>query len=86
MYFQRRDPAVKGILLVHSVQSDAATYMVLDLLTPGGGQYKLGYLADVLRMCIALSRARDGLVIVGSFHAGQCERESGQTRAWTRMH
>ena len=38
-------------------------FVLLDLVTPGGRFYPLGFTTDVRRMCVALSRAKIGMLI-----------------------
>ena len=40
--------------------------MILDLVTPGGKWYPLRSVADMHKMCVGLSRAQIGLLIVAS--------------------
>lgn len=40
--------------------------MILDLVTPGGKCYPLRSVADMYKMCVGLSRAQIGLLIVRS--------------------
>ena len=44
---------------VDSAQGREYDFVILDLVTPGGRLYPLGFVADTKRMCVALSRARD---------------------------
>ncbi len=50
---------------VDDSQGDEAPFVILDLAVQGGALYGGGFLKDVNRMNVALSRAKDGLVIVG---------------------
>ena len=58
-----------NVLVISSVdgsQGKQADFVILDNVTPGGGPYSLGFLKDLARVNVALSRAKDGLIIVGS--------------------
>lgn len=48
-----------------SVQGREYDFIRLDLATPGGRAYPLGFLTDVRRTCVGLPRAKSGLRIVG---------------------
>jgi len=45
------------LLSVDGSQGDEAPFVILDPVTPGAPDYRLGFLKDVERLCVALSRA-----------------------------
>ncbi|EXJ85522.1 hypothetical protein A1O1_05886 [Capronia coronata CBS 617.96] len=49
---------------VDSLIGKEFTYVIADILVGEGA----GFMADVHRLCVLLSRARDGLVVMGSSH------------------
>ena len=53
------------IITIDASQGKEYDYVLLDLVTPGEG-YGMGFMSDVQRICVALSRARMGLVILGN--------------------
>ena len=68
-------------LTVDAAQGKEYDFVLLDLVTPGGG-YGLGFVADVKRACVALSRARFGLVILGNRRMAEAKWPSDGTRNW----
>ena len=59
------------LLTVDTSQAKEYQFVVLDTATPGGSRYNLGFITNTERMHVALSRARDGLVIVGDEEMGK---------------
>jgi len=53
------------VVTVDSSQGGEAGVVILDTVTPGG-DYPLGFVKDANRLNVALTRARDGLVVVGN--------------------
>ena len=41
------------------------TFCILDLVVHGGRHYSMGFLRDMSRMNVGLSRAKNGLMVVG---------------------
>jgi superfamily I DNA and/or RNA helicase len=50
----------------------------------GLAEFGLGFVADRKRQCMALSRARDGLIIIGDERMGD-NNESERFKAWQRL-
>ncbi len=45
------------LLSVDGSQGDEAPFVILEPVTPGAPDYRLGFLKEVERLCVALSRA-----------------------------
>ena len=67
---------------VEGAQGREAPFVVLDCVTPGGPQLGLGFLADMRRTNVALSRAEDGLIIVGSSRMASVPYPSKPVKKW----
>ena len=59
------------LLTVDTTEGKEYRFVILDTATPGGPRYSLGFVANRERMHVALSRAQDGLVIVGDEDMGK---------------
>ena len=59
-------------------------FVRLDLVTPKG-RYGLGFLGDVKRMCVSLSRAKLGLLIVGNIEMSKVSWFSVGKTKWTEL-
>jgi superfamily I DNA and/or RNA helicase len=46
---------------VDASQGKEKSFVILDMVTPGATQYTMGFLKDLRRINVALSRAEDGL-------------------------
>ena len=68
---------------VDGSQGRQAPFVILDMVTPGGSKYALGFLKDLKRLCVALSRAQDGLILVGHRHMASSNYASQPIKAWT---
>jgi len=55
--------------------------LLFSQLQRPGGNFGLGFVADRKRQCVALSRARDGLVIIGDEKMGDNARPES-FKAW----
>lgn len=57
-----RGAAWEGVrsMSVDGSQGDKSPFVILDPVTPGGLEYGFGFLKSLERLCVALSRARDG--------------------------
>ena len=60
-------------------------FVILDYVTPRGPDFLLGFLKDENRLNIALSRAQDGLIIVGSKSMTDGLALSNQVKAWKQL-
>lgn len=54
------------VATVDSAQGKAYDFVILDTVIPGGMGSSLGFMMDLKRMCVGLSRARIGLLVVGN--------------------
>ena len=70
-------------ITVVSSQGREYTYTILDAVIPGGPDCSLGFLVDRRRMVVGLSRAKDGLVIIGSLELGIGAKGADES-AWRR--
>ena len=55
---------------VDQAQGREYDFVVLDLVTPGGRDFALGFSSETGRMCVAASRARIGMIIFGNKDMG----------------
>ena len=80
-------PSTAGVTLATIDASQGLEYpfVLLDLVTPGGSKYGLGFLTDTGRMCVALSRAMNGLLIVGNADMSEGLRISHGVTGWKRL-
>ena len=83
----RRLPAAAGVTLatIDSVQGREYPFVVLDLVTPGGSQYPLGSLTEPGRMCVALSRAMNGLVMIGNKNMATGKHQNQGVKRWQKL-
>ena len=70
------------VATVDSSQGNEFDFVVLDLVTPGGWQYPLGFMGDARRACVALSRAKLGMAIVGNGDMGNFDKAGLGSRRW----
>jgi len=63
-----------AVLSVDSMQGREADLVVLSTVRAGGGVGGLGFVADARRANVALSRAREAMIVVGSADALRVER------------
>lgn len=59
-------PAGLTLSTMDAAEAKEYKFVILDLVTPGGKRYPLRSAADMHKMCVGLSRAQIGLLIVGS--------------------
>lgn len=72
-------------LMIRSVdasQGKEKPIVILDMVTPGGPHYTMGFLNDMKRINVALSRAGDGLLIVGNHRMTTDAHPSKSLQAW----
>ncbi|KAF6227423.1 hypothetical protein HO133_008867 [Letharia lupina] len=68
-----------------SAQGKEYDFVILDLVSPGGRQYALGFRTDPRRMCVALSKAKIGLLIIGNKNKANVAYPGAGTRAWKQL-
>lgn len=76
-FYQYKDILVQS---VDASQGSERDIVLLSTCRPGRG-FGLGFVADRQRQCVAMSRARDGLVIFGDERMGDGNKASG-FRSW----
>ena len=83
----RRLSTTLGVTLatIDSVRGREYPFVVLDLVTPGGSQYPLGFLTDTGRMCVALSRAMNGLVMIGNENMATGKHQNQGVKGWQTL-
>lgn len=54
-------------------------------MTPGAPDYSLGFLKDIERLCVAFSRAQDGLFIVGNTTMADGDYPTLVVKAWSSL-
>ena len=78
-------PPKSNVLTVDSAQGKEWNFVILDVVTPGGPNHTLGFLTDVRRINVALSRAKSGLVIVGDQSMTQNQHPAQGVKKWTAV-
>lgn len=73
------------LLSVDGSQGDEAPFVILDPVTPGAPDYTLGFLKDLERLCVALSRAQDGLLIIGNTTMADGDYPTLVVKAWSSL-
>lgn len=63
-------------------QGDEYAYCILDLVVHGGTRYPMGFIKDLRRMNVGLSRAKDGLVVVGYKDMTSHQHSTQGVQAW----
>ena len=83
----RRLPSTAGVTLttIDAAQGHEYRFVLLDLVVPGGTQYSLGFLTDTGRMCVALSRAMNGMLIIGSKDMTEEKHNNQGVRGWKTL-
>ena len=70
---------------VDGSQGKEETYVFLDCVTPSAPHYSLWFLKDAHRLCVALSRARDGLVIAGNHRMAPVGNDTKALETWRNV-
>lgn len=70
---------------INSAQGKEYDFIIPDSVSPGGRQYALGFPTDPRRKCVALSRAKIGLLIVGDKNIANAAYPVADTRAWKQL-
>ena len=80
-------PSTTGVTLtkIDAAQGHEYPFVILDLVTSGGPKYSLGFLTDTGRMCVALSRAMNGMLIVGNADMTEGKPMNQGTKAWKAL-
>ena len=69
------------VITIDAAQGKEYDFVLLDLVTPGAG-YGLGFMSQSNRVCVSLSRARFGLVILGNQNMGGVQWPTEGSRIW----
>jgi superfamily I DNA and/or RNA helicase len=77
-------PSVQ-VVTVDASQGREFDFVVLDLVTPGGKRYGLGFVAEPTRINVDLSRAKHGLVIVGSKVMADLKHQNKGPKIWAEI-
>ena len=72
------------VITIDAAQGKEYDFVLLDLVTPGAG-YGLGFMSQTNRACVALSRARFGLVILGNQNMGGVQWPSEGSKIWDKV-
>ncbi|KAI9748015.1 MAG: hypothetical protein M4579_007334, partial [Chaenotheca gracillima] len=70
------------VATVDSAQGDEADIVILDLSTPGGKDFPLGFVRQPQRQNMALTRARNGLVVLGNERMAESQFSGAGVTAW----
>ena len=73
------------MMTVDQSQGREYNFVILDLVTPGGLNFPLGFSADVRRICVAASRAQIGLIILGNRYMGEVKFPGLGSKAWANI-
>ena len=82
LHLQMANPGGVAMSTIDGAQGKEYTYVILDLVTPGGRAYGLGFVADPKRMCVGISRAKSGMIILGNEHMDQVPFRRTGAQAW----
>jgi hypothetical protein len=77
-------PSVQ-VMTVDASQGREFDFVVLDLVTPGGNRYGLGFVAEPTRINVGLSRAKHGLVFVGSKVMADLKHQNKGPKIWAEI-
>lgn len=70
---------------INSAQGKEYDFVILDLVTPSRRLCTLGFPTDPRRKCVALSRAKIGLLIIGDKNKANVAYLGAGTRAWKQL-
>lgn len=70
---------------VDGAQGKEYPFVILDLVKIGGRGFSLGFITDVRRMCVGLSRAKNGLLILGNQDMIVGKYMSQGARGWEEL-
>ena len=70
---------------IDGAQGNEFNYVILDLVTPGGPAHSLGFVTDMRRLCVGLSRAKSGLIILGHMRMDVVRYPNVGCRAWRQI-
>ena len=73
------------VATVDASQGKEYPFVILDLVNPGGRDIHAGFLADTQCMCVALSRAQSGQLILGYETLGQSKHDASGFRKWAAI-
>lgn len=75
-------PPLVNVMTVDACQGREFDYVIVDTVSPGGQDYSLGFLTDPKKINVTLSRAKHGLIIVGSKGMGKGPYPNHGARLW----
>lgn len=83
----RKLPEAVGVMMstVDGAQGKEYPFIILDLVKIGGRGFSLGFITDVRRMCVGLSRAQNGLLILGNQDMIEGKHMTQGTRKWDNL-
>ena len=82
---QRLSSPLVNTMTVGGSQAREFDFVIVDTVSPGGKEYPLGFLTDSRKINVALSRAKHGLIIVGSQHMGKVLHQNHGARIWNAI-
>ena len=72
----------RSIAAVDQAQGREYDFVVPDMVTPGGRFFPLGFASDPRRMCVASSRARIGMIVLGNKDMGDVKYPGSGSKIW----
>ena len=82
---RRHETPALSMMIVDQAQGRKFDIVLLNLVTPGGASYHLGFSTDVRRICVGLSRARIGILTFGDRHTGNIKYSTNGSRVWKNL-
>lgn len=77
--------SVVRVRTVDASQGGESSVVVLDSVTPGGPEFPIGFVRDPNRLNVGLTRARDGLLVVGSADMASSGHKTKGKSLWARL-
>jgi superfamily I DNA and/or RNA helicase len=74
-----------NVMTVDACQGREFEYVVLDTVISDDQGFSLGFLTDSRKINVALSRAKHGLILVGSDKMAQVRYSNAGARVWSRL-
>lgn len=80
--YQELSSPLVNTMTVDACRGHEFDFVIVDTVTPGGRDYGLGFLTDLKNINVALSRAKHGLIIIGSQDMGKVGFANNGAKTW----